>query len=257
MEVDSHQVEAEEATQDGGVRSVRRALSLLSALGSDGRTLTELASAAGISLSTASRLLGTLRMADFVAQREDGAYVPGRELTSLLYATDPWAGIRSVAARATRTLRDQLDETAAFFVLTGNDCLCIESSESTRLVRRVCPPGERRPVYLGAAGKALLTFSATPPAGFGLRESDETFTTATGAVRTVAELRSELTEIAARGWSFSSHESTLESWAVAAPVRSGGTVIGVLTAVVPATRDGDDYVARVVAATVDAAAAVR
>lgn len=228
-----------------GVRSVTRALRLLSAAARGSRTLTELAGEAGVSLSTASRLLATLKMADYLDQDEDGKFTPGPELTALLYAGDRWSSIRQLANEATTALRDELDETTAFFVRSGNDRVCIEAAESRRQVRRVCPPGERGPIYLGAAGKALIAFSNAEFAYLGLPAGADKFTTESGSVRTLEALRAECEEIRADGIAYSGRESTAESWAVAAPLYDGPRLLGVLTVIVPMTRSGDDYVNRV------------
>lgn len=237
----------------GGVRSVSRALALLSALDRGGRTLTELAHAANISISTASRLLNTLEAEGFVSNTHDNKYVPGLALTSLLYTTDQWAPLRRVARAATQALRAELDETSAFFVRTGSDRLCIESHESTQLVRRVCLPGERGKVYLGAAGKTLLAFGADGDPWVELFGSKGEFTTASEEVRPVADLKEECEQIRLQGYAFSRHESTLESWAVAAPMFMNRTLIGVLTMVIPTTRYGSEYLTRVIKATMSVA----
>ncbi|BCL12430.1 IclR family transcriptional regulator [Micromonospora sagamiensis] len=244
-----------EPTEQRGVRSVIRALNLLSAAARGSRTLTELAGEAGVSLSTASRLLATLKMADFLQQDEDGQFVPGPELTALLYAGDQWSGIRKLAGEAAASLRDELDETVAFFVRAGNDRVCIESAESARLVRRVCHPGERGPVYLGAAGKALIAFSNAEHGYLGLPPGTDEFKTESGAVRTLADLRAECAAIRERGMGYSGRESTEESWAVAAPVFRGDLLLGVLAVVVPMTRSDEQYIAKVQAALRRAAAA--
>ncbi|MFG1951882.1 IclR family transcriptional regulator [Micromonospora sp. NPDC048830] len=235
----------DEPTEQRGVRSVIRALNLLSAAARGSRTLTELAGEAGVSLSTASRLLATLKMADFLEQDKDGQFVPGPELTALLYAGDQWSGIRKLAREAVASLRDELDETVTFFVRSGNDRVCIESAESGRLVRRVCHPGERGPVHLGAAGKALIAFSNAEHGYLGLPPGTNEFRTESGAVRTLADLRAECAVIRERGMAYSGRESTEESWAVAAPVLRGDLLLGVLAVVVPMTRSDEQYVAKI------------
>lgn len=234
-----------DAAEAPGVRSVARALKLLSAAARGSRTLTELAGEAGVSLSTASRLLATLKMADYLDQDEDGKYAPGPELTALLYSGDQWSSIRQIASEATTSLRDELNETTAFFVRSGNDRVCIESAESQRQVRRVCLPGERGPIYLGAAGKALIAFSSAELGYLGLPPGAETFETESGAVRSLSALRTECHDIRRAGIAYSGRESTEESWAVAAPLYYGQRMLGVLAVVVPMTRSSDEYVDRV------------
>lgn len=234
----------------GGVRSVSRALSLLSALERHGKSLTELSLAVGISASTASRLLGTLQTHGFVSNTHDNKYVPGLSLTSLLYSTDQWAPLRKIAKDATLALRAELDETSAFFVRSLSERLCIESAESTQLVRRVCPPGERGKVYLGAAGKTWLAFGSEEDPSSGLFGVQGSFATAAGKIRNVSELREECEQIRLQGYAFSRHESTLESWAVAAPIFINHALVGVLTMVIPSTRYSAEYLAKVVKATI-------
>ena len=248
MKTDFHTAENSDS-----VRSVIRALGLLTALGKEGRSLTELARAVGISPSTASRLLNTLQGQGFIANNEENKYVPGLALTSLLYSTDQWAPLRQVARAATAALRAELNETVAFFVRTACDRLCIESSESEQVVRRICQPGERRTIFRGAAGKALLAFGEDKNPWADLFGTDDRFEMATGSVRTVAEVAKECDEIRRQGYAFSRQESTLESWAVAAPVYIDGKLVGVLTTVVPLTRFSEAGLAQVIKATSDVA----
>jgi DNA-binding IclR family transcriptional regulator len=247
MKTDFHRAE-----NSDGVRSVTRALGLLAALGKEGRTLTELSRTVGISPSTASRLLNTLQAKGFVTNTDENKYVPGLALTSLLYSTDQWAPLRKIARVATEALRTELDETVAFFVRTESDRLCIESAESTQVVRRVCLPGERKTIIRGAAGKALLAFG-DDNSWLGLFGADDRFKMATERVRTVAQLKKECEEIRRQGYAFSRQESTMESWAVAAPVYLDRKLVGVLTAVIPLTRFSEAVLARVIKATKDVA----
>lgn len=238
-----------QAEKQDSVRSVTRALGLLVALGKEGRSLTELARTVGISPSTASRLLNTLEEQGFVANTDEKKYVPGLALTSLIYSTDHWAPLRKVARTATEALRTELDETAAFFVRTGSDRLCIESAESARAVRRVCLAGERRTIVLGAAGKALLAFGDDRDPWAALFGADDHFKTVSGSVRTVAQLKKECEEILRQGYAVSRQEATSESWAVAAPLYLNRKFVGVLTAVIPLTRFSDELLARVIRVT--------
>jgi len=237
------------------VRSVSRALALLSALGKKGKTLTELSMAVGISPSTASRLLNTLEAEGFVSCSQDNKYGPGLMLTSLLYKTDQWAPLRMIARNATQALGAEFGETAAFFVRRLSERLCIESVESTQLVRRVCHPGERGKIFMGAAGKTLLAFDKEDEAWDELFDFRDSFTTATGEVRTVADLKAECERIRKQGYAFSQQESTLESWAVAAPLHLDRTLVGALTMVIPSTRYSEEYLDRVIRKTIEIATA--
>ena len=69
----------------GDVRSVRRALTLLSMFDAEspGATLSELARRSGLATSTVQRLLQTLERERFVGRYEDGRYAPGPALLRL------------------------------------------------------------------------------------------------------------------------------------------------------------------------------
>ena len=134
-------------------------------------------------------------------------------------------------------LRDRLDETCAFFVLSGRDRLCIESAESRRPVRRTCPPGLRAPFHLGAAGKVLLAFGDTEALLGQIQVEDGRYQLATGQLRAIDELRAECSAVGRDGYAFSRQESTLESWAVAVPFFVNGEFAGALGVAVPMTRD--------------------
>lgn len=206
-----------------------------------------MAAAANISNSTAFRLLATMRQAGFVDQGLEGDYIPGPQLISLLHALDQWSDIRPAARLATIALRDRLDETSSFFVLSGGERLCIEAAESRRLVRRSCPPGLRAPIHLGAAGKVLIAFGDTESLLGRIETAGDSFALTTGERRTVEELRQECVRVRQEGYAFSRQESTLESWAVATPFWVAGHLAGALSVAVPMTRNESSYIEKVIA----------
>ncbi|ADH90181.1 transcriptional regulator, IclR family [Ancylobacter novellus DSM 506] len=230
-----------------GVRSVARALALLSALDRKGKNLSEMAAAANISVSTASRLLGTLVTHGFAAQGSNNRYVAGLALTTLLHQTDRWAPLRMLAAESTSALCSELDETSAFFVQMGDERLCIDSAESSQLVRRVRLTGEKGKIYRGAAGKALLAFS--DEAVDDILGDLNSFEIPGQRDRTVEELKAELALTRTQGYGFSHHESTGGSWSVAAPVFIRGKLVGALAAVIPDHRFDQDRLTAVIEAT--------
>ncbi|MBB3773843.1 DNA-binding IclR family transcriptional regulator [Angulomicrobium tetraedrale] len=231
-----------------GVRSVARALALLSALNRKGKNLSEMAAAANISVSTASRLLGTLVAHGFAVQGSNNRYVPGLALTTLLHETDRWAPLRMLAAESTSALCTELDETSAFFVQFGDDRLCIDSAESSQLVRRVRLTGEKGKIYRGAAGKVLLAFSTDEAVDEVLGDM-VSFEIPGQQDRTVEELKAELAQTRTQGYGFSHHESTGGSWSVAAPVFIRGKLVGALAAVIPDHRFGQEALVAAIEAT--------
>lgn len=118
-----------------GTRTVERALTLLSAVAEGGGTLTELARAAELSPSTASRLLATLAGQELVRRDEHGRYRTGTRL-------------RRLAATSLR--EDPLYELSGPHL----EALAEETGETANLA---VPADERQIVYLRqVAGRKLV-----------------------------------------------------------------------------------------------------
>jgi DNA-binding IclR family transcriptional regulator len=95
-----------------GTRTVERALTLLAAVAEDGGTLSELARAAELSPSTASRLLATLAGQELVRRDEHGRYVAGPRLRQLAAATLREDPLYELAGPHLVALADETGETA-------------------------------------------------------------------------------------------------------------------------------------------------
>jgi DNA-binding IclR family transcriptional regulator len=122
-----------------GTRTVERALTLLAAVAEDGGTLSQLARAAELSPSTASRLLATLAGQELVRRDEYGRYGPGTRL-------------RQLAAVALRS--DPVYELAGPHLAE----LAHETGEAANLA---VPADEHRVVYLRQAASSKLVQTAS------------------------------------------------------------------------------------------------
>ncbi len=95
-----------------GTRTVERALTLLAAVAQDGGTLSQLARAADLSPSTASRLLGTLASQDLVRRDEHGQYHAGARLRQLAAASLRSDPLHELAGPHLSSLAAETGETA-------------------------------------------------------------------------------------------------------------------------------------------------
>jgi IclR family transcriptional regulator, KDG regulon repressor len=95
-----------------GTRTVERALTLLSAVATRGGTLTELARAADLSPSTASRLLATLVAEGLIQRDEHGRYGAGGRLRQLAAATLRTNPVYELAGPHLSALAAETGETA-------------------------------------------------------------------------------------------------------------------------------------------------
>jgi len=140
---------------DSGTRTVERALTLLTAVAEDGGTLSQLARAAELSPSTASRLLATLAAQELVRRDEYGRYGPGtrlRQLAAVALRSDP---VYELAGPHLAALASETGETANLAVAAdGRRVVYLRQVASPKLVQTASWAGRtipRRGTALGAA----------------------------------------------------------------------------------------------------------
>lgn len=221
------------------VRSVVRALTMLSVLSPDRSTVTELAAAADVPVPTAIRILKTMERCGFVRRDADGSFSHGPAVIQMTVQLDPLGAIGHAIREATRTVSARFNETTGFFMQDRNERVCVASVESSQEVRWVCPVGQRMPVHLGAAGRILVAFGLSDRSSL-----------APGA----ADL--EVASIRGMGYATTERESTNDSWGVAAPVFERGTFYGALACGIPVSRATAQLREQLIDACVTAAAAV-
>jgi DNA-binding IclR family transcriptional regulator len=150
---------------DGNVRAVDRALALLLAF-EDGEAplpLAESARRAGLHMTTALRLLGTLEHHGFVRRLPVGGYTLGPQLLVLGERFRRGLRLEDQVLPALERLRDESRESAAFFVREGEARRCLFRRDSPQPVRTVARVGEVAPLGIGAHGRALVALEITPP----------------------------------------------------------------------------------------------
>jgi DNA-binding IclR family transcriptional regulator len=100
------------ADTGSGTRAVERALTLLASVAEDGGTLSQLARAAELSPSTASRLLATLAATEMVRRDERGHFHAGTRLRQLAAATLRQDPLYELAGPHLEALAGETGETA-------------------------------------------------------------------------------------------------------------------------------------------------
>jgi DNA-binding IclR family transcriptional regulator len=138
-----------------GTRTVERALTLLAAVAQDGGTLSQLARAAALSPSTASRLLGTLAAQELVRRDEHGSYHAGARLRQLAAASLRADPLHELAGPHLSALAAETGETANLAVAAdGRRVVYLRQVASPKLVATAAWAGRtipRRGTALGAA----------------------------------------------------------------------------------------------------------
>ena len=138
-----------------GTRTVERALTLLAAVAEDGGTLSQLARAAALSPSTASRLLATLAGQELVRRDEHGHYRPGPRLRQLAAVTLRSDSVYELAGPYLAALARETGETANLAVAAdGRRVVYLRQVAGPKLVQTASWAGRtipRRGTALGAA----------------------------------------------------------------------------------------------------------
>lgn len=138
------------------IGAVANALTLLGAIAErDVLGLAEAAQIAGVSKSTAYRLLATLEVAGLVERLPESGYRAGVE--AIRWASRLLAGldVRSVAMPTLRRLRDETGETVNLALLRDTGLVYVEILESPAPFRMADVPGVVVPVHATALGQAI------------------------------------------------------------------------------------------------------
>jgi len=140
-----------------GLESVDNALRLLLLLAErDSVRVSDVATELDIALSTAHRLLSTLRSRGFVDQSRDRSYVAGPAYARLARTAPTARRIEDVAQPHLERLRDEMNETSHLSVIDGAEMRFLLSVETSQVLRVGSRVGARLPAHRTSGGKALL-----------------------------------------------------------------------------------------------------
>ncbi len=214
------------------VQSLSRALNILTILGGSGTPmcLTAVAEAAGLSPSTAHRLLTTLEQERYV-RFERGkrgwsiglqAYMTGINFLKTRSLVD-------AARPRMRRLMEDISEVVSLAVEENGEAVYLHRVTGPRMAQAAVPVTERTLLHCSAVGKALLAGMAETRVQAILTERGmRQFTRTT--VSSLPALRQELTVIRSRGYAVDQEERVSGLCCVAAPIYDETTsVIGAVS----------------------------
>ena len=202
----------------------------------------EIATALGIPVSSLSYLLATLVERGYL-QREGRRYSAGPGLERL-QASRAGFSLAERAAPLVRTIRQQMNETASFFVRTGWEIEALVTESSEQALRYAVPIGQRLPIHAFAGGKALLAELPTDELDLYFAQGEfASFTPFT--ITSPAELRAQLADVRASGFATTDEEFSRGIVGIGRAVRMGGEVVGALSAAIPKVRLDEELQRRV------------
>lgn len=196
-------------------KSLDKALGLLQAIADRPRTLSELASSAGLPPSTAHRLLTDL--AGHALVRQDGrTYRLGARLMSLGEQARRQFDLPELALPHMRALSEATHETVHLGILDGNDVIYVGKVEGSRGLQMASYVGLRSPAQTTAMGKVLI--ADLPRDEWSSRVLALPPKTAHTLTSTNAYLE-EFADVTERGFALDREENEVGVRCVAAPIR--------------------------------------
>ena len=199
-----------------------KALALLAAFetGPRSMSLTALAEATGLPLTTVHRLVGELEAWGALSRDPQGRYQVGLRLWEL--AQHAGRALRDTVRPYLQDLFSLTGETAHIAIRDGTDVLYIDRVYGSRRVPRASRVGGRLPMHATAVGKVLLAFETPEVREAYLGRALERRTVHTHIDPELLAL--ELAAIAERGFATTNEEVRAGSCSIAVPVMHTGRI---------------------------------
>ena len=221
------------------IGAVENALTLLGAIAErDVLGLGDAAEIAGVSKSTAYRLLATLEVAGLVERLPESGYRAGVE--AIRWASRLLAGldVRTVALPTLRRLREETGETVNLALLRDSSLVYVEILESPAAFRMADVPGSAVPIHATALGKAVAVHLEPQQLATILGpEPYERYTAKTPT--TWQAFNAALGPTRATGYGVDMEEVAIGVACVGAAVLDGGRVVGAMSVSAPRARMTD------------------
>ncbi|WP_128375745.1 IclR family transcriptional regulator [Streptomyces cavernae] len=194
--------------------------------------LSDISRRAGLSLTTAHRLVGALTEWGALERDAAGTYHVGLRLWEIAALAPRGLALRQLAIPYLEDLYEATHENVALAVRDGSEVVYIEWISGRSAVGVRIQVGARWPLHATGVGLALLAhaepeFQAEYCAGQLAAFTQHTITDP-------ARLRRALAEVRRTGCAVSSRQVTMDALSVAAPVRGpGGSAVAAVSVVVP------------------------
>ncbi len=197
--------------------------------------VTDICSITGLSRSKTHRLLSSLENIRLLKQNEETKkYSLGPKTLELAYAVQSRLTYRDIALPSMNALRDKTGETVAFHLFDGECRVCLFQAESYQQLRRSYTDlGKQHPLYLGAPGKAILSFLPR-------KKKEQLIASYKLSAKEENDLEQEMRDIVAKGYAVTSGEIKKEIVSIAAPLYDNQKhLVGALNVTGPRSRVGD------------------
>lgn len=228
-----------------GIAAVDRAVAVLDVFtrGELQLGVSEIARCAGLSTSTAHRVLASLCTHGLVTKVGPN-YALGPRILRLAAAARDTGNLATVARPVMARLRDVTGETVGLHVIKARGRFVIDQAESTQPLRRTYTEwGQSIPLHQGAPSRVLLAYSDDQTIAEVLAGPFESITPST--VVDSDQLRNQLDLIRQNGYTFSFEERVTGIRSIAVPLRDyTGAVVAAMSVTGPAMRVTEEWMHR-------------
>ena len=195
------------AAMEDKIRVLGRAFDILEALSAASvpMTLSEIATATGLSKSTAHRILGALHDRSYVHKTDSGTYTIGYKLVEIASTHINNLELLTEAAPFLSKITRELDLTAHLGILDGADVVYIEKLDGHPNSQLYTQIGHRSPGFCSSIGKCLMAGMSREELGDVLDKCDFRKYT----VNTITDRRefiSHLRQVRLQGWAMDDEE---------------------------------------------------
>lgn len=229
------------AATSGQVQSLVRALGALEELArhASGLSLTQLSRRIDLPRSTTHRLLTTMNGLRFVLfDPQTNHWMVGPQAFTVGAAFGGARDLARLGRPFIRALNMKSDETVNLLVPNEQEMVYVGQQRSKSATPMPFETGDRLPIHLAAAGKAVLAFQREEELDAHLRKVD--FTRRTNrSLASARDLAESLRQVRGRGYAFDQEESAQQLHCVGAPVFDAqGQPVAALSISGPDTRMG-------------------
>jgi DNA-binding IclR family transcriptional regulator len=110
-------------------------------------------------MSTAVRLCATLVKLGYLKRNDRGVYFIGPQIEKLAKVFRKQFNLEEIVRPVLKKLREQTEESASFYMIDGNERVCLFREDSKHEIRHVVAEGTRLPLNCGVVGPLLLAFT--------------------------------------------------------------------------------------------------
>lgn len=189
----------------------------------------EISRQSSISLTTAFRILKTLKGSGWIYQDKEDRYLVGHKISFVTEKNNFYMALKEVAHYTMARLSAKTSQAMNLSVRDNNKCYIIQQSRTKKIVDYVPPVGTQISIYASACGKVLL--SELPDLLLGaIMDSVPIKPLTQYTVLDRAQILDLLAKCRRDGYALDARESMDHAYCIAVPVRFGnGEIIAALS----------------------------